>query len=438
MNFFKLIDIDVLHLILCVFIICLGIVLYAGGHVIMFNKIIVKVSLKKSVILGIVFSFVFMILVHGLMFLDMDNRANNILDYILDNNAKIDFTNIDLLPGIGFVSEKFNFVNITYPVRYFYAVYNEWGKLIDLNVDRCPEMNYTLAENLISNFNSNISCSGYDGTYKYKIMDIDSEKLLVYLDQSINLYSILLSLFVSSLLLLIFFMFVIFTGKNTKNVSSINIKRSSFKSPGIYLAESNKMNEVHVFANEGDTNTGEISIFSENGMNKIVAQLLLLSNLNMKDWLKPFEKFNFSDVVLETVFSFQTIEEVKQKQIEINIHRNIIIDGNKKYLKKCIELLIDNSIKYSDDNGNIIISLESVRGEVRLSIKNSCDIDALGNLELLFQPFYRRSCQFSNSGCNFGMGLAVAKKIVDAHNAQIFVYGEENFIEFTVLFPNTI
>lgn len=396
----------------------------------MFNKIIDKVSLKKSVILGFIFSFIFMILVHGLMFLDMDNRANYILDYILDNNAKIDSTNIDSLPGIGFIFEKFNFDNITYPIKYFYAVYNEWGKLIDLNVDRFPEMNYSLAENLISDFNLNISGSGYDGVYKYKSVDIDSGKLLVYLDQSINLYSILLSLFVSSLLLLVFLIFVIFANnKGLKNVSNININRSSSNNPKIDLSE---LNEVHIFANEDKDN--DISIFSKDGMNKIVAQLLLLSNLDMEDWLKPFEKFNLSDVVLETVFSFQTIEEVKQKQIEINIHRNITIDGNKKYLKKCIELLIDNAIKYSDNRGNILISLESIRDEIRLSIKNSCDLEVLGNLELLFQPFYRRSCKFSNSGCNFGMGLAVVKKIICAHNAQIFVHGEDDFIDFVILF----
>ncbi len=399
----------------------------------MFNKVIVKLSLKKGIVLRFIFSFILMILVHGLMFVDMDNRANYILDYILDNNAKIDSINMDSLPGIGFVSEKFNFSNRTYPIRYFYAVYNEWGKLVDLNVDRFPEMHYFLAENLISDFNLNISCSGYDGVYKYKSVDIDSGKLLVYLDQSINLYSILLSLFVSGLLLLVFLIFVIFTNnKDLKNVSNINVNRSSFNSPRTDLAELNQINEVHILANEDIHD--DISIFSEDGMNKIVAQLLLLSNLNMEGWLKPFEKFNLSDVILETVFSFQTIEEVKQKQIEINIHRNITIDGNKKYLKKCIELLIDNAVKYSDNRGNIIISLESIRDEIRLSIKNSCDLEVLGNLELLFQPFYRRSCQFSNSGCNFGMGLAVVKKIIDAHNAQIFVRGEDNFIDFIVLF----
>lgn len=396
----------------------------------MFNKVIVKLSLKKGVILRFVFSFILIILVHGLMFLDMDNRANCILDYILDNNAKIDSTNMDSLPGIGFISEKFNFSNRTYPIRYFYAIYNEWGKLVELNVDEFSEMQYFLAENLISDFNSNISCSGYDGFYKYKSVDMDSGKMLVYLDQSINLYSILLSFFVSSLLLLVFLIFVIFVNnKDLKHVSNININRSSLNSPRTDLDE---LNEVRIFANEDIRD--DISIFSKNGMNKIVAQLLLLSNLNIEDWLKPFEKFNLSDVVLETVFSFQTIEEVKQKQIEINIHRNITVDGNKKYLKKCIELLIDNAIKYSDNSGNIIISLESIRDEIRLSIKNSCDLEVLGNLGLLFQPFYRRSCQFSNSGCNFGMGLAVVKKIIDAHNAQIFVHGEDDFIDFIVLF----
>lgn len=415
-----------------IFIICLGIILYAGGNVTMFIKAIGKLILKKHMIYGMFFSFVFVLFMHGIMFLDMDNRANYILDYILDNDGQIDSVNLDSLPVIGFISQNLNFCNNLYPARYFYAVYNEWGKLINLNVDRFPEMDYPLAENLISDFNSSISSSGYTEFYKYKSSVDDSGSLVVYLDQSINLYSILLSLFVSILLLLIFSIFLVFTNhKGAKNISNITLNRSSFNALNEYSSELPRVNEVYIQTN--DRTYDEISIFNKNGMNKIVAQLLLLSNLNIGNWLKPFEKFNFSDVILETVLSFQTIEEVKQKHIEINIHRNIEIEGNKKYLKKCIEFLMDNAIKYSDDPGNIIISLENIRDEIQFSIKNSCNLQALGNLDLLFQPFYRRSCTYSNNGCNFGMGLAVVKKIVDAHNAEIFVRGEENFIDFVIL-----
>lgn len=371
------------------------------------------------------------------MFMDMDNRASDILDHILANDAQIDSTNIDSLPIIGLISKTLNFDSRPYPIRYFYATYNEWGKLINLNVDAFPEMEYDLAENVISNFNSKISSSGYDGIYKYKSVVSESGTLLVYLDQSINLYSILLSLSASGLLLLVFLVFIFFVNsrndKDLKNISNINVNRGFSNNAKICSSELNETNEVHIHTN--DDIYDEISIFSENGMNKIVAELLLLSNLNVEGWLTPFEQFNFSDVILETVFSFQTIEEVRHKQIEINIHRNIIVNGNKKYLKKCIELLMDNSIKYSDDRGNIVVSLDSICGDIRFSIKNSCNLDALGNLDLLFQPFYRRSCQLSNNGCNFGMGLAVVKKIVNAHNAQIFASGEGDFIEFVILFP---
>ena len=95
---------------------------------------------------------------------------------------------------------------------------------------------------------------------------------------------------------------------------------------------------------------------------------------------------------------------------------------------------MDNAIKYSDDCGHIVISLQNICNEIRFSIKNSCNLNDLDNLDLLFQPFYRRSCKYSNSGCNFGMGLAVVKKIVDAHDAQILVFGEENFIDFLIIF----
>lgn len=398
----------------------------------MFINVAIKRFLKKRMLCGIICSFVFLLLVHLFMFLDVDNRSNDILDYILDNNAQIDSINVDSLPIVGFFSQTSIFCNTSYPVRYFYAIYNEWGKLINLDIDRFPEMNYSLAENLISDFDPNISPSGYNGFYKYKSLVHGSGSMLVYLDQSINLYSILLSLFISILLLMVFSTFFIFTSKKrVNNISKITINENSLETSKRYSDELRDISEVHIQTNN---KCDKISIFDRNGMSKIVDQLLLISNLNVQDWLKPFEKFNFSDVILETVLSFQTIEEVKQKQIEINIQRNISIEGNREYLKKCIELMMDNAIKYSDDCGNIVISLQNVRNEIRFSIKNSCDLNVLGNLDLLFQPFYRRSCKYSNSGCNFGMGLAVVKKIVDAHDAQISIFSEENFIDFVIVF----
>lgn len=399
----------------------------------MIINIAIKQFLKKRMFFGIISSLIFLLLIHLFMFLDMDSRSNYILDYILDNNAQIDSVNIDSLPIVGLFSKTTSFCNTSYPVRYFYAVYNEWGKLIDLNLDRFPEMNYALAENLISDFNSNISLSGYNGFYKYKNLVNDSGSMLVYLDQSINLYAILVSLLVSILLLIVFSVLFIFTAKkHVNNVSNITVNENLSDISRVCNDELHNINEVYIQTNNNKCD--EISIFDKTGMNKIVTQLLLISNLNVKDWLKPFEKFNFSDVILETVLSFQTIEEVKQKQIEINIQRNILVEGNKEYLRKCIELMMDNAIKYSDNCGNILISLQSVCGEIRFSIKNSCDLNGLGNLDLLFQPFYRRSCKYSNSGCNFGMGLTVVKKIVDAHDAKISIYSEENFIDFVIVF----
>ncbi len=399
----------------------------------MFINVAIKCFLKKRMLCAILCSFLFLLFVHLLMFLDMDKRSNDILNYILDNNAKIDDANIDSLPIVGLFSKTPAFCNASYPVRYFYAVYNEWGKIINLDIDKFPNMNYSLAENLISNFDSKISLSGYNGVYKYKSLVTDSGTLLIYLDQSISLYSILLSLFVSILLLMLFSVFFIFIPKkNMNNVSNVTINENPLDISKVYSDELSNKNEIHIKTNDSKYN--KIAVFDKNGMNKIVGQLLLLSNLNVKDWLKPFEKFNFSDVILETVLSFQTIEEVKQKQIEINIQRNISVEGNREYLKKCIEIMMDNAIKYSDDCGHIVISLQNICNEIRFSIKNSCNLNDLDNLDLLFQPFYRRSCKYSNGGCNFGMGLAVVKKIVDAHDAQILVFGEENFIDFLIIF----
>lgn len=401
----------------------------------MFIKFI-RLFFKKRMIFNCIFLFLIALVIHGLMFFDMNIRADSILNDILDNNSQISSENLDSLPLMDKISDLLNLPNFKYPARYFFVVYDEEGKIVDINFEQFPNMDHKTAENLALSVAPDGAESGYISTYKYKNSVNDSGNVLVFLDQSINLYSIFISLCASIILTLIFlFILILFFNKQIKNNPSVtinenfNLQAKNSKSPVKINNNSSKISDK----NRDFIHTNGL-VFDERGMNKIVKLLLLLSNLEVKDWLRPFEKLNFSDLVLETTLSFQTLKEAKQKHIELNIQRNIHINGNKTYIKKAIELLMDNSIKYTSDFDNIIISLKSDDSYVEFSIKNNCRTDDLGDLSKLFQPFYRKSCKNSNNGGNFGLGLAIVKKIVDSHNAQIFANKEGKFVEFAILF----
>ena len=371
------------------------------------------------------------------MLFDMNMRADSILNHILDNNSQTSCYNLDSLPLIDKISDLLNLPNSKYPARYFFVVYDEKGEIVDINFEQFPGMDHATAENLAPSVAYEAEESGYISTYKYKNFVDNSGSLLVFLDQSINFYSILISFFVSIILItFLFFTLIFIFHRQINNNSSVIINEDvNFQSQNsTYPAQ------IHNNSNKLPTKKCNIymkdSLFDGRGMNKIINLLLLLSNLEVKDWLLPFEKLNFSDILLETILSFQTLEEVKQKHIELNIQRNVYIKGNKTYIKKLIELLMDNSIKYSGNFDKIIIYLKSDNDYVEFSIKNNCRVDDLGDLSKLFEPFYRKSCKNSNSGGNFGLGLAIAKKIVKGHNAQIFANKKGKFVEFVILFEN--
>lgn len=385
----------------------------------------------------IIVTLLITISVHAVMFFNTDQNTDQILDNIIKNDAEISNVSIDSLPIINDISNSLHLKNTTYPVRYFYAVYNKQGNLIDININHIQNLTYSKAKSMLPKNINNLKSSNYFGVYKYKAYENNDQTVLVYLDCSINLYSIAISFFVSSLITIfiaISIIILLIINKRSNICSNIIIN----KDPSVF--DENDSYPINIYSKSKELskskikqhNKSELVISQKERMNLLIKKLLMLSNLKRKNWLQPFNQFNLSDTLLETILSFQTLEEVKQKHIELNIERGVIYNGNQIYIKELITVLMDNAIKYSEPFGTIIISLSILNDNINLSIKNTCDKLPSGNLSKLFQPFYRASCNNSRNGCNFGIGLAIAKSIVEAHSGNIYVYCEDNMIYFIV------
>ena len=97
----------------------------------MFIKFI-RLFFKKHMIFNCIFLFLIALVIHGLMFFDMNMRADSILSDILDNNSQISSENLDSLPLMDKISDLLNLPNLKYPARYFFVVYDEEGKIVYL------------------------------------------------------------------------------------------------------------------------------------------------------------------------------------------------------------------------------------------------------------------------------------------------------------------
>jgi len=120
-------------------------------------------------------------------------------------------------------------------------------------------------------------------------------------------------------------------------------------------------------------------------------------------------------------------QEAKRKHIELEetIDPDFLVLGHKGSLIQLFTILLDNSIKYSENNKKIIISAERHGHFVVIKIKDEGFGIKGGDLVHIFDRFYRADLSRSKVNIEgYGLGLSIAKKIVDTHKGEIKVESE--------------
>ncbi len=125
-----------------------------------------------------------------------------------------------------------------------------------------------------------------------------------------------------------------------------------------------------------------------------------------------------------------------RKRFDVSTRKKALTQGNEAALSELMEILIDNALKYSPANSKIAIRLFQQRGYVGFEIKNVSKKIPEEKLEKLFDRFFRADTSRTNSAQNgYGLGLSIAKKIVDIHHGSITVASTDEHITFTFFVP---
>lgn len=106
----------------------------------------------------------------------------------------------------------------------------------------------------------------------------------------------------------------------------------------------------------------------------------------------------------------------KALQTEVGIQESAVILGNEESLSILVSNLVDNSIKYTERDGRLMISLKSVWRGAELKIEDSGPGIPADERERVFDRFYRRR---DTAVTGNGLGLAIAREIAVRHGASI-------------------
>ena len=161
--------------------------------------------------------------------------------------------------------------------------------------------------------------------------------------------------------------------------------------------------------------TLEVSLGEVNDLQRLAEGLLELSG-HAKS-LK-LEKLQLGNVILESIAVLAPLAHLRKIQIETRLDE-VFIMGESETLKRAMTTIIDNAIKYSKDKSKIKVSSKHSGKSVVVKIQDEgIGIDET-EIPLIFNRFYRSDKARNTDG--HGLGLSIAKKIVEAQGGEIVV-----------------
>ena len=165
-------------------------------------------------------------------------------------------------------------------------------------------------------------------------------------------------------------------------------------------------------------------------MGMLVAQLLDLART--ENVTPQMEQIDFSRLVAGEALPFESVAFEKGLLLNCNVESGIAVVGNSIQLKQLTSILLDNAIRHSKDQGEIRLNLEKDHGMVELSVMNRGEAIPPQQQEQLFERFYRMDSVRNGEDRHYGLGLAIAKAIVNAHRGHIGVHCRDGLVEFRV------
>ena len=169
----------------------------------------------------------------------------------------------------------------------------------------------------------------------------------------------------------------------------------------------------------------------------LTSDLVYLSRMEENDGNIPMIEFPLSDVISETALSFQALAQTQNKTFLCQIPPMISYTGNEKAIRQLVNILLENAMKYSPEQGEIRITLQKNNRQLLLSVFNTTQQTITAeHLSHLFERFYRADASRSSHSGGYGIGLSIAQAITAAHGGKITAASRDGeSLEISVQLP---
>ena len=163
----------------------------------------------------------------------------------------------------------------------------------------------------------------------------------------------------------------------------------------------------------------------------LVSNLLTLARMD-RGAEAEMKKFDLSRAMLDVILPFESTVYEAGKSMDTDIPEEISCTGNEEMIKQLVVILLSNALKYSNEGGRIEVSM-ATRGKQReIRVFNTGEPISPEDREHIFDRFWRADPAHGRETGGHGLGLAIARTIVETHRGRITVENSENGTAFIV------
>lgn len=172
------------------------------------------------------------------------------------------------------------------------------------------------------------------------------------------------------------------------------------------------------------------------GMRSLISDLLDLTRMESGEKTRNLRKMDIVEIAKSVIDSFEPMATQKNIRIELDSDDNIYMNADKNEIEIILNNLVSNAVKYNKEDGKVFITMKQTEDQVVVEVEDTGIGMKEEDQQLLFQDFVR----IKNTQTKFipgsGLGLSIAKKMVDLYKGDIQVESEpDKGTKFTVTFP---
>lgn len=178
-----------------------------------------------------------------------------------------------------------------------------------------------------------------------------------------------------------------------------------------------------------------ISLEKAEHLEDLINEFFEITRFNLSNITLAYSRVNLTRMLEQLTYEFKPMFLEKNLKCELEIAPDTMIKCDVNKMQRVFDNLLRNAVNYSFDDGTIHIVVKQNDESLSIKFSNCGNIIPKEKLERIFEQFYRLDTARSSSSGGAGLGLAIAKEIVELHNGTITAKSENEVIEFEVTIP---